>query len=452
MIAPETGMHRQEAATDYLIVGAGAMGMAFADVIFSERPDANITIVDRRAKPGGHWNDAYPFVALHQPAAFYGVSSAQLGKGGADLASHSQIMAYYEQVMNRFLASGRVRFLPMCEHLGEGRVRSVVDDHSGVDFSVRERIVNASYMNVAVPATHPPRYEVDPEVPLVPPNGLARIDRAWRRYVVIGAGKTGIDAILFLLDHGVKADRIHWIAPHSAWLWNRSVLQPGSAATELLSEARTIINADSVDDFFLRLEQQGSVFRIDPEVLPEKWRCATVNQRELEALRKITQVVQLGRVARITASAIELERGSMATDTQTLHVDCTADGLARLEPKPLFSAKEITLQSLFMCQQVFSAALTAKLSLLKLSDEERNAICEVVPHPEHKEDLPQCLVTSLANSLEAHRHAPLWLRRCRLNFLSHEPLGRYLRSAFAARKVVPEARLATQRLLSSGSQ
>jgi cation diffusion facilitator CzcD-associated flavoprotein CzcO len=41
--------------------------------------DAHITIIDRHAKPGGHWNDAYPFVALHQPSAFYGVNSLELG-------------------------------------------------------------------------------------------------------------------------------------------------------------------------------------------------------------------------------------------------------------------------------------------------------------------------------------------------------------------------------------
>ena len=59
--------------TDYLIIGAGAMGMAFADEIFTKRPQAKLTLVDRRPKAGGHWNDAYPFVGLHQPAAFYGV-------------------------------------------------------------------------------------------------------------------------------------------------------------------------------------------------------------------------------------------------------------------------------------------------------------------------------------------------------------------------------------------
>lgn len=61
--------------TDYLVVGSGATGMAFADTLLAET-DARITIVDRHGKPGGHWNDAYPFVTLHQPSAFYGVACA----------------------------------------------------------------------------------------------------------------------------------------------------------------------------------------------------------------------------------------------------------------------------------------------------------------------------------------------------------------------------------------
>jgi cation diffusion facilitator CzcD-associated flavoprotein CzcO len=40
--------------TDYLVVGAGAAGMAFADQLL-EHSDATVTIVDRRHAPGGHW-------------------------------------------------------------------------------------------------------------------------------------------------------------------------------------------------------------------------------------------------------------------------------------------------------------------------------------------------------------------------------------------------------------
>lgn len=53
---------------DYVVVGAGACGMAFADALLSES-QASIIIVDRRHQPGGHWNDSYPFVRLHGPSA-----------------------------------------------------------------------------------------------------------------------------------------------------------------------------------------------------------------------------------------------------------------------------------------------------------------------------------------------------------------------------------------------
>src|SRR5215212_6392433 len=106
--------------TDYLIIGSGAVGMAFADGILTET-DADIIIVDKLHKPGGHWNLAYPFVRLHQPSEYYGVGSVELSKGRRDevglnrglsnLASGAEVCSYFDDVMqNRFLPSGRVRY------------------------------------------------------------------------------------------------------------------------------------------------------------------------------------------------------------------------------------------------------------------------------------------------------------------------------------------------------
>ena len=66
--------------TDYLVVGAGAMGMAFTDSLI-DHADVHVTLVDRRHAAGGHWQDAYPFVQLHQASVFYGVASTVLGTG-----------------------------------------------------------------------------------------------------------------------------------------------------------------------------------------------------------------------------------------------------------------------------------------------------------------------------------------------------------------------------------
>jgi cation diffusion facilitator CzcD-associated flavoprotein CzcO len=70
--------------TDYLVIGGGATANVFVDTLLGEQPQATVTIVDRRHRPGGHWNDAYPFVRLHQPSAWYGVASQELASGNKD--------------------------------------------------------------------------------------------------------------------------------------------------------------------------------------------------------------------------------------------------------------------------------------------------------------------------------------------------------------------------------
>ena len=75
--------------TDYLVIGAGATAMAFVDTLLSET-DAQVLMVDRHHRPGGHWNDAYPFVGLHQPSAFYGVNSRELSTWTKDATGLNQ--------------------------------------------------------------------------------------------------------------------------------------------------------------------------------------------------------------------------------------------------------------------------------------------------------------------------------------------------------------------------
>ena len=83
-------------STDYLIIGAGALGMGFLDELINTTSSLEAIIVDQRDKPGGHWTDAYSFVRLHSPAVTYGLNSRPLGSGGTDLASKSQILSHFE--------------------------------------------------------------------------------------------------------------------------------------------------------------------------------------------------------------------------------------------------------------------------------------------------------------------------------------------------------------------
>ena len=80
--------------TDYLVVGAGASGLAFVDALVAES-DFEVMLIDRRRAPGGHWLHAYPFVRLHSPSAYYGVNSLPLGEDRIDQVGENA--GYYER-------------------------------------------------------------------------------------------------------------------------------------------------------------------------------------------------------------------------------------------------------------------------------------------------------------------------------------------------------------------
>ena len=92
---------------DYLVVGAGGVGLAFTDALVNYA-DVNVVLVDRRHGVGGHWLNAYPFVRLHQASSFYGVASTRLGEdrlqengpeaGMHERATAPEICAYYARV------------------------------------------------------------------------------------------------------------------------------------------------------------------------------------------------------------------------------------------------------------------------------------------------------------------------------------------------------------------
>lgn len=229
--------------TDYLVVGCGAAGMAFVDSLISAS-DADVVMVDRRHAPGGHWNEAYPFVHLHQPSAYYGVNSLALGseaidahgrnKGMYERASAPEICAYYDRVMQKhLLPSGRVRYFPMCDYVGEHRLVSRLSG-AEYDVRVRKKLVDASYLEAAVPASYAAPFEIAPEVRCVPVGELVSVAEPPEGYVIIGAGKTALDACSWLLETGVAPSDIRWIKPREAWFLNRVFAQGGELVGTLL--------------------------------------------------------------------------------------------------------------------------------------------------------------------------------------------------------------------------
>jgi hypothetical protein len=420
---------------DYVIVGAGAVGMGFADTLVAET-SASVILADRRAFPGGHWNDAYPFVRLHGPSTTYGVNSLPLGEGRIDrvgfnrghheLASGAEVCAYFDRVLReRLLPGGRVTWLPM-HAVGDDGVALGLLDGRRRRLVARRRWIDATRADTQVPATHGPRFRVAAGATCLTPTELARGGRRPASgYVIVGGGKTSLDTALWLLQSGVDPDAITWIRPREAWLLNRANVQPTEtfgrqALAASVAELEAARDATSLRDLFDRLESGRLLMRIDPGVEPTMYRCAIVSEAELAQLRRIRRVVRMGRVRSIETDRLLLGDGALATSTAHVHIHCSAGGLPREGPQPMFQGARIVPQYVRRCSPAFSAAFVAHLEATLDDEEEKNALCEPVPVPEVPLDWLRMHLQTARNQARWAGRPELqdWLRRSRLEAYS----------------------------------
>ena len=375
----------EEIATDYLVVGCGAMGLAFVDSLVGHS-DAQVVMVDRRPGPGGHWLDAYPFVRLHQASAFYGVSSTQLGDGkvqeaGPERGLHEragapEICAYYARVLQSMVDAGRVEFHSSCDYVGG---REFVSRVSGRRYRVSpgSRLVDSTYLAPDIPARTPPPFRVEDGVRVVPVNDLVRLAEAPRRFVVVGSGKTATDACIWLLGNDVDPDAICWVRPRDPWMINRAALQPdpsvslGTAGSFMIAA----IAATSPDDMFLRLEDAGVMLRLDRSVTPSMAKTPVIGGWEVERLRTIGDVVRLGHVRHLEPRRMTLADGEVTLPANSLIVHCAAQGLKYPPPVAIWGRDAITVQPVRAGFPCFGAALIGYLEATRHDDEEKNRLC-----------------------------------------------------------------------------
>jgi putative NAD(P)-binding protein len=376
---------------EYLVVGAGAMGMAFADALI-DHADVRVALVDRRHGVGGHWLEAYPFVRLHQASAFYGVASTLLGGGRVqqhgpeaglqERATQPEICAYYARMLaDRMQESGKVEFYGNCDYVGD---RTFVSRISGERFEVPERcrVVDARYLAPDIPADTPPPFAVE-GARVIPVNELARLAEPPRQYVIVGSGKTATDACIWLLARGVAPDAICWVRPRDPWMLNRAVVQPDPAVF-LGMVADTMQAAEaaaSQEDLFLRLEEAGIMLRIDRSVTPSMAKTPTLAGWELEQLRTVEHVVRLGHIQQVEPGRIALTNGSVAIERDALVVHCAASGLKYPPLVPIWRPETITLQPIRAGFPCFAAALAGYVEATRVEDDEKNRLCPPSPLP-----------------------------------------------------------------------
>jgi hypothetical protein len=426
----------------------------------------SIVAIDDHARPGGQWLDSYDFVRLHQPSEMYGVESTSLEPGRDDESSSSsaaaaaggesrhratrdEILDYYEGVCEmlesrfdfRFVGGTSIDLDRLDEEDDNGAREAATADPARADDGDGEgedadadrphrryvlsdgrsilarKVVDARYLRPDLPSRVPPRFRYDPDaIRCFPVNDLVGAGggdngngegggRTAMHYVVIGAGKTGMDAIAYLLERrGVDPNDIAWIVPNEAWITAREDI---GSCMEFLRECTSLLEKEHSSDEddgcvrdvlgspeffqrgFLEWERRGKVYRFDRDILPTKFKDATLCRRELDLLRKVTRVVRKGRVRSIDDDGtMHFDDGTLmsipwsAADTSFVHCSAGAFNYSERtkEPPPLFSRHRISIQDVYgtpgFC---FVGSIVAKLEGLgaKFTDDEKNSMCAV---------------------------------------------------------------------------
>ena len=410
--------------TDYLVIGAGAVGMAFVDTLLDEDPDCHVTIVDKHARPGGHWNDAYSFVTLHQPSATYGVNSKEMcpdrvdtdghNKGLYPLANHAELLAYSGQLMTeRFVPSGRVTYLPLTEYSGGGNgehtARSILSGETH-RINVRRKLVDGTWFKTSVPSTHKPAFEIAEGTRFAVPGDLPRLwmdtDNLPAHYCIIGGGKTAMDTAVWLLEAGVPADTIDWVRPRDSWMFNRKLLQPAKHHIEDLVQFQVDLvecasASETGDEMFAKLGERGTMLRLDESVTPKMFHFAVISEGEVALLRQITKVHRGNRVTALEPAAMIFGEERVEMPEDTLFIDCTASAVPfeqRDKGRPFFEGDTITLQLAQAPFVPYSAALAAFIEVHFDSDEEKNNLVPPAPLTDTTETYPYAVMANLMST------------------------------------------------------
>jgi len=290
------------------------------------------------------------------------------------------------------------------------------------EVKVNKKIIDGTYFKTSVPATHTPNFEIAEGVKFGPLNDLPSLTKPRDGYVIIGGGKTGIDAVLWLLENQIDPDNITWIMPRDAWLIDRKNTQPsrdffthtiGAQATQ----AEAIAEAENIEDLFNRLEKGGVLMRIDPNVRPQMFHGATISSEELKQLRRVKNIVRKGRVTRLDTDKIYFGEDSISTTPNTMHIDCSARAVPVTETYDVFKGDTVVVQTVRTYQPVFSAAFIAHIEANYDDETVKNELCQVVPIPNHDTDFLVGLVKQMQNQMRWSKEPALreWMINNRLD-------------------------------------
>ena len=382
---------------DYLVIGAGAGSLPFIDTLLTELPSAKIVLVDRYSAPGGHWNNDYDYVRLHQPSILYGIASKQLEGNWLKCmlkkrslpwtyrSTKEELLQYFQEFVDEKIASGQLEFYPECNYDFDQKVGASnthtfisIDGKTKYSVQVNEKLINGVLGECKIPSQCPPQFSVADGINMLTPNqlndGYKRGDLTGaKKYTVLGCGKTAMDAVVYLLrEMKIPSDKISWVIPADVWM----IAREGTGGP--WTYARALLAADGDrEKACMDLEKAGTFVRLDKDVVPTRFRFPVIGKDELKLMKTIKNIIRKGRVTSIDLEGETIQvsfdgKGRDGqdpvwsippSDDETVFVHCTSPGpFNGKEIKQLFpSKKEMRLSLLFAPPVSISPSLLAKI-------------------------------------------------------------------------------------------
>ena len=115
------------------------------------------------------------------------------------------------------------------------------------------------------------------------------------KYVVLGAGKTGADCIVYL-QRTMKIDPadIAWVISNDVWMSNLDGGGNPKDWTRALVE-----NDNDINKTALEMEEKGKMVRIDKNVMPTVFKFPTIPSDDLKILQNVKTIIRRGRATAI---------------------------------------------------------------------------------------------------------------------------------------------------------
>jgi len=307
--------------------------LAFTEALLDANTTATVVIVDRHEKPGGIAHRWPKFAEFRIKDALRDLRDAQAR-------------------MEKLIGTGRVRCFMGCNANMDGSMIAMVEDTTSWRVSVSQKVVDASFSRAVLPWERRAPFKIELGVNLLRPTDLPSATSRHPEYIVIGAGRTGVDAVLWLLAQGVPSEAVRWVMPRDPWLTIEGVHH----MTEMTHVIAGMDDpAATAEDLFLAIEHVGSYRRLDAAVVPSMMHYTEVSPQDFLRLRRIKQIIRLGRVLEVTSSELRLERGCVPVSARALLVNCTNDCIQQAPPPvPIFEPRRITLQLVAECTPLSS--------------------------------------------------------------------------------------------------